>query len=1463
MAPGDSWMTMRHKSPSSSRKSPTWVPPPLKPLSPLGSPSLSSLPKDAPLPPALSGLPSGARASPATPENFWADYPEDSWKVDNDIYCDSMGCSYDFNKNPRPATVAATVIEFDDCSYQEYEDTLFLCKICNISCRRSINKSKIKSKMPLEDFLHCQRTEDDSFSPEAIGLPLPPPSAADFPPLAPPASHPGPAPKKLAPKLTKVEKATQGKINALLAPAIPAVKPAAKHHKARRPASAVKTPEPPVWKILERPVAKASPEQSDKSLPPASPAPSPVPDVIPSASPDRAPSPVTPILAVAALQVAHTNTCRHDPNSCAICRIGITCCECRIMYTAPGTKRMRCSACLHWACDLDDNEACCSCGLLWIPKAEPPSPHDPGHELDRDKFNTTTTGCDAPLMGTPRPAARLYGGAPSIGSTKDDDEDDSSASAAGDDTVQLVIPPTPPPFPISSADEIDVFANLCYDESRPTSATAVCKGDISSHYGFESKTIEDLTWSSTPEPAEAVPGYKHSDWPDAILQCEDGDAYHFIKCGDADISKIADELDALMSGDTSWKTMFHAINDCFQFNTIRGSPEEFMCMLVALAKVWNDDTECRPLDILTKVINNASALGRTSSRLGTANTALVRIRNERNQARTDRKTLIDKFLKEQDNYKAAIATVECLRRQRNELKTALEDIRDAPDLLPQALADLQKHSDDVLEENKTLKAATGALTEEKNNLAEELSDRNAIITAYERENADLTRQLGDSDILKIGMKGELNTAKAVIESMRKSMDTEKVTFEKQLARAMHGAPTTAPSSGDASAYQLQLESQLAAATKQIAYLDKAYKDKSASLKDALASQATPSSSNKQPKPASTTTGTRSPKSTPRNTPKKTPKELPKWGFEPGTDQGSQPYWDHNNKFSEYIAAMVSATVSTLPHIPLSSAIATAIGTVTKAGPPPSKSPAAPGKTPPPMKFSGNSSLSSYKTSDGTISQLTMAQMLASASSVDSDAIKQRPTLDGLMKDAQAKSKPTWRALETSKTLVTKPGTKGTRSSELHLRVPHCNATHAMYSANGTRLLNLIIQFVNDMPDRKGRDALKKNALISTKWSARSNLLLRCAKPMDDELKESLKQAIRANVPPNTANSDSAHEVDVLNRPPTTALKFMAVPRFNEDGSPTDSFDLLSDVRANPLWEDVRFFSKPKFLSEAKGAASGLVVLTIVDDNQGNVGHKLMNTMVSFSGAMRPCRRWVDKQIHPMCFQCLIWGHGNYNCTSNMLRCRKCGEAHDYQNHEKFCETCQHGAGKVCVPKCYNCCGNHFADSHDCTFYKHRTSREELANLYKVYHPSPASIQKNEEARKHNAPPKGWLRQQMEEVHRMGVNDEDSDGFTKVTKGSKRASVRFPPSAEMPVARIDTVPEDEEDTPLPLASDPLHRLERETYSKHTPGAPIGRSMGGDANRRLDPADSKDGKLIANVSPPTPQTVPLASNLSPEL
>ena len=284
------------------------------------------------------------------------------------------------------------------------------------------------------------------------------------------------------------------------------------------------------------------------------------------------------------------------------------------------------------------------------------------------------------------------------------------------------------------------------------------------------------------------------------------------------------------------------------------------------------------------------------------------------------------------------------------------------------------------------------------------------------------------------------------------------------------------------------------------------------------------------------------------------------------------------------------------------------------------------------------------------------------------------------------------------------------------------------------------------------------------------------------LKVALERSIRKNIPEGQVDEDS--DVEVLNRPPTTSLKFMAVPRYNEDGSPTDSADLYSDIKANQAWADVTFFSDPKFLSNNQNAASGIVVLTIVDDEQGNVGKKLMRTMVSFSGANRPCLRWVDMPVQPFCGQCMMWGHGGFNCTSNILRCSKCGEGHDYKNHEKFCETCQKGAGHICVPKCFNCLGNHFATSKDCEFYKKRTDCEWQVDTFKRNHPSSNTIRKRDENRARNRAAANetpdWIRRRIASDH--DAKPEDDAGFTKVSRKGKKVTFPF----GEPSGRIDEV-----------------------------------------------------------------------------
>ncbi|KAF8655365.1 hypothetical protein AX14_008153, partial [Amanita brunnescens Koide BX004] len=223
---------------------------------------------------------------------------------------------------------------------------------------------------------------------------------------------------------------------------------------------------------------------------------------------------------------------------------------------------------------------------------------------------------------------------------------------------------------------------------------------------------------------------------------------------------------------------------------------------------------------------------------------------------------------------------------------------------------------------------------------------------------------------------------------------------------------------------------------------------------------------------------------------------------------------------------------------------------------------------------------------------------------------------------------------------------------------------------------------------------------------------------------------------------------------------------------------------------------PKFLSKDHSAASGIVVLTIVNDDQGTVGRRLMRSVVSFSGATRPCLRWVDKQVQPFCGQCMMWGHGGYNCTSNILCCSKCGENHDYKTHEKFCETCQKGAGHICVPKCFNCLGNHFATSKDCEFYRKRTDRQWQVDTFKQYHPSANTVKKRDENRAKNRAANNtpdWVKRRMAgdySAHPDGDADANDDGFTKVSKGKKQKKVTFPDNEG--IARIDEVHDDWDD-----------------------------------------------------------------------
>ena len=214
-------------------------------------------------------------------------------------------------------------------------------------------------------------------------------------------------------------------------------------------------------------------------------------------------------------------------------------------------------------------------------------------------------------------------------------------------------------------------------------------------------------------------------------------------------------------------------------------------------------------------------------------------------------------------------------------------------------------------------------------------------------------------------------------------------------------------------------------------------------------------------------------------------------------------------------------MSALPHLPFETAIANAFTTVRNIGPPPplkldkkpgnrrSGAPSPP--TPAPAPTMG--------ITQGNFTFADIAKAAVSATD----------------KGGDTKKKPTWRAIETSKALAIQPSTKGTRVSELHLKVPKTTESAELFKLKGTALLDRVAKLINDHSEPAPRMALRKNPLVYVKWSMQGNLVLKCAKPMDDLIKEGIKDAIAYFFPSPSA------EILILNKPPTSLLDLLPPP----------------------------------------------------------------------------------------------------------------------------------------------------------------------------------------------------------------------------------------------------------------------------------------------------------------------------------
>ncbi|KAF8689425.1 hypothetical protein AX14_003342 [Amanita brunnescens Koide BX004] len=672
--------------------------------------------------------------------------------------------------------------------------------------------------------------------------------------------------------------------------------------------------------------------------------------------------------------------------------------------------------------------------------------------------------------------------------------------------------------------------------------------------------------------------------------------------------------------------------------------------MAGLAEIWSDAAEFDARAALHDMIEGIRLLPKAKVEIDRLEGVAARYRNERNVARTQLKTNENKLsrlrqatndtldsnarlLTKIDQLQATDAVV--IARERDEARTALKDAID--------------HSKSAMAKQVARYQQLASIAEERNSRLHELekdaADKDAYILKTEREHAEIYRERESAERLVTALKHQLQEATSLFETTREArrhdqedFDSRVVAFQERIGE-LNTRLNLLPS-GEA-----ELRSMVTLANERAGIAEEEYRKKSTELKlvhkelTALKAKQTD-----RVKPEKAPTNSQAQKIETKEQTLPSTKKV-RWSFEPDNDS-SQPFWDHTNEYSRYIANMVAATVSAIPNIPMQTAISTAIETVRAAGPtilsqpqptPKSSTDAKRPTSPGPKRPSSPSAVSSSTPTPRRSRAPSPSAPKSAPAPVDANPV-------GSMMFAQmaatvlnpptaaaihpAKAKPTWRAIETNKSLVLRPGTKGTRVSELHIRVPKVPATAHLFSLSGTKLINEVLRLVNDSHNKAGIRTLRDNHLVLVKWSMRGNLIFKCSKLMDDVVKECLHDAIKATVPPSSLDS-----IAILNKLPTTALKFSSVPRHNKDGTDTDSYGLLNDLMGNELWRDVEVFSQPRFLPMKPDAAGGTVIVSVVDDNVGSIGRKLMNTVVNFSGASRRCLCWVEKEAQLHCTQC--------------------------------------------------------------------------------------------------------------------------------------------------------------------------------------------------------------------------------------
>ena len=146
-----------------------------------------------------------------------------------------------------------------------------------------------------------------------------------------------------------------------------------------------------------------------------------------------------------------------------------------------------------------------------------------------------------------------------------------------------------------------------------------------------------------PVPAEPpalndVVGHIHRRFPLASLKVDEEDSRHFLARDNTRVDDIANEIDYLLTSNTSWPSILYFLRDSMKFESIKGPLTDFQVLLAGLAEIWSDATDFDAREVLRNMMEATRLMPKAEKEIDRLEATALRYRNERKAARTQLKT---------------------------------------------------------------------------------------------------------------------------------------------------------------------------------------------------------------------------------------------------------------------------------------------------------------------------------------------------------------------------------------------------------------------------------------------------------------------------------------------------------------------------------------------------------------------------------------------------------------------------------------------------------------------------------------------------------------------------------------------------------------------------------------------------------------------------------------------------------